>query len=131
MARHRLADLFLDTLPYNAHTTAEDSLWVGVPIVTCLGRNFYGRVAASTLHAMGVPELVTDNLADYETLALALAREPARLAALREKLEAARQTAPLFDSPRFTRNMEQAYFMMRDIFRSGAAPHAFRVGGPI
>jgi predicted O-linked N-acetylglucosamine transferase (SPINDLY family) len=125
MARHRLADLFLDTLPYNAHTTAEDALWVGVPLVACLGQNFYARVAASTLHAMGVPELVTDTLTDYENLALALARDPARLAALKVRLEAARATAPLFDSARFTRNMEKAYLTMRDIYMSGESPRGF------
>jgi predicted O-linked N-acetylglucosamine transferase (SPINDLY family) len=128
MARHRLADLFLDTLPYNAHTTAEDCLWAGVPLVTCLGQNFYGRVAASTLHAMGVPELVTGNLAEYEKLALALAKDPPRLAALKKRLEDNRRSAPLFNTARFTRNMEKAYFMMRDVWLAGEAPRAFKTG---
>jgi predicted O-linked N-acetylglucosamine transferase (SPINDLY family) len=117
LARHRAADLFLDTLPYNAHTTASDSLWVGVPLVTCLGEGFHGRVAASALHAIGLPELVTKNLADYEALALALARDPARLSALRRRLEDNRATAPLFDTKRFTRGMEAAYSAMADNWR--------------
>src|SRR5262249_46547014 len=79
LARHRHADLFVDTLPYNAHTTASDALWTGVPIVTCLGETFAGRVAASLLKVIGLPELITSSLADYEALALKLAREPSLL----------------------------------------------------
>jgi len=116
LARHRLADLFLDTLPYNAHTTASDALWTGVPLVTATGEGFSGRVAASLLTAIGLPELITENLQDYENLALALARNPARLAALKQKLDANRLTAPLFDTARFTRNLEAAYEKMRDAF---------------
>src|SRR5205085_10291466 len=86
LARLRLADLFLDTLPYNAHTTASDSLWMGLPLVTCPGQTFQSRVAASLLHAIGLPELVTASLAEYEALAEALARNPERLAALKAKL---------------------------------------------
>ena len=86
LARHRAADLFLDTLPYNAHTTASDALWAGLPVVTCAGRSFAARVAGSLLHAVGLPELVTTSLAEYEALALALARDPGRLAELRERL---------------------------------------------
>jgi predicted O-linked N-acetylglucosamine transferase (SPINDLY family) len=116
LARHRLADLFLDTLPYNAHTGASDALWVGVPLVTLKGESFHGRVAASILSAIGLPELITENPADYERLALALASDGARLAALREKLGANRKTAPLFDTARFTRNLEAAYEMMGQDF---------------
>ncbi len=112
LARHRLADLFLDTLPYNAHTTASDSLWTGLPLLTCIGSSFAGRVAASVLNAAGLPELVTTTLRDYETLALSLAREPARLAALRAKLAHNRDTCPLFDVARFTRHLEAAYTQM-------------------
>jgi protein O-GlcNAc transferase len=118
LARHQLADLFLDTLPYNAHTTASDCLWAGVPLVTCRGNAFHGRVAASLLHAIGLDELVTENLADYEALALALAREPGRLAGLREKLAQNRATRPLFDTERFARAIEAAYFAMRDSWRA-------------
>ena len=86
LARHRLADLFLDTLPYNAHTTASDALWTGLPVVTCQGNAFAGRVAASLLNAVGLPELVTHSLADYEALALRLATDAAMLQTVRDKL---------------------------------------------
>jgi protein O-GlcNAc transferase len=112
LARHQLADLFLDTLPYNAHATACDALWAGLPVVTCRGTAFAGRVAASLLTAAGLPELITENAADYEALALALARDPARLRALREKLASARATAPLFDTPRLARDLEALYLKM-------------------
>ena len=112
MARQRLADLFLDTLPYNAHTTASDALWAGVPLVTCLGSTFAGRVAASLVTAAGLPELVTQSLEEYEALALRLAREPALLASIKSKLASNRDTCPLFDTPSFTRHIEAAYSQM-------------------
>ncbi len=118
LARHQLADLFLDTLPYNAHTTASDCLWAGVPLVTCMGRAFHGRVAASLLQAVGLPELVTHNLQDYESLSLALAQEPVRLSMLRNTLSGNRASAPLFDTARFARSIEAAYFAMRDRWRT-------------
>lgn len=111
-ARQQLADLFLDTLPYNAHTTASDALWAGLPIVTTPGHSFPARVAASIVTACGMPELIAPDLATYETLALELARDPGRLKALRAKLAANRATAPLFDTARFTRNLEAAYAAM-------------------
>jgi len=112
LARHRLADLFLDTLPYNAHATAADALWAGLPVVTCKGEAFAGRVAASLLCAVGMPELVTENLEDYETLALALARDPARLHAVKEKLARNLSITPLFDADRFRQAIEDAYLRM-------------------
>ncbi|HVW72856.1 MAG TPA: tetratricopeptide repeat protein [Rhizomicrobium sp.] len=112
LARHRLADLFLDTLPYNAHATATDALWAGLPVLTCRGEAFAGRVAASLLNAVGLPELVTEELADYEARALALARDPARLWALKEKLAQNLSTMPLFDADRFRQNIEAAYLRM-------------------
>jgi predicted O-linked N-acetylglucosamine transferase (SPINDLY family) len=112
LARQRHADLFLDTLYYNAHTTAADALWVGVPVLTCLGGTFAGRVAASLVRAVGLPELVTQSLADYEALALKLAREPALLAATKAKLVENRRSFPLFDTRRFTRDLEAAYTVM-------------------
>jgi predicted O-linked N-acetylglucosamine transferase (SPINDLY family) len=112
LARYRAADLFLDTLPYNAHATAADALWAGLPVLTVMGEAFAGRVAASLLHAVGMPELVTNNLAEYEALALALARDPARLASLKEKLARNIGTTPLFDADRFTRDLEAAYLKM-------------------
>jgi predicted O-linked N-acetylglucosamine transferase (SPINDLY family) len=121
------AGLMLDTLPYGMHTTASDALWMGVPVVTCRGTSFAGRVAAGLLTAFECPELITETLEDYEALALALARDPARLAALRAKLADKRLTAPLFDAPRFCRHLEQAYETMMEIARAGEAPRAFDV----
>jgi predicted O-linked N-acetylglucosamine transferase (SPINDLY family) len=112
LARLQLADLFLDTLPYNAHASACDALWAGVPVVTCLGNTFPGRVAASVLHAVGMPELVTTSPAEYEELAAALARDPDRLATIKAKLTHKRYTEPLFDTARFTRDLESAYLIM-------------------
>jgi protein O-GlcNAc transferase len=127
LARQRLADLFLDTLPYNAHTTASDALWAGLPVLTCAGETFAGRVAGSLLHAVGLPELVTHSLQDYETLALRLASEPMALSALRQRLLAQRLTAPLFDITRTTRDLEMAFMRMWDTWTSGAEPEAFAV----
>jgi len=112
IARHRLADLFLDTLPYNAHATACDALWAGLPVLTRRGSAFAGRVAASLLTAVGLPELIAESAEDYESLAVTLARDPARLKALREKLDAHRATAPLFDTPRLARDLETLYRQM-------------------
>jgi predicted O-linked N-acetylglucosamine transferase (SPINDLY family) len=127
LARHRLADLFLDTLPYNAHTTASDALWAGLPVLTCRGRAFPGRVAASLLHAVGLDELVTYSLADYEALALRLAGDPALLGGLRQKLEGNRSSAPLFDTARTCRHMEAAYQRMWELALAGEPPRSFAV----
>ena len=112
LARHALADLFLDTLPYGAHATATDALWAGLPVLTRLGDAFAGRVGASLLTAAELPELITRTPADYEATALALARDPTRLKNLREKLAASRATTPLFDTAKFTRGLEAAYETM-------------------
>jgi predicted O-linked N-acetylglucosamine transferase (SPINDLY family) len=109
LARQRCADLFLDTFNYNAHTTASDALWVGLPMITKLGSSFPARVGGSLLHAVGLPELVTESAEAYEVLAYDLATDPARLAAIRDRLAANRRTAPLFDTPLFTRNIEHAF----------------------
>jgi protein O-GlcNAc transferase len=130
LARHRLADLFLDTLPYNAHTTASDALWVGLPVLTCRGLAFPGRVAASLLFAIGMPELVTQSPQAYEALALKLARAPELLQSLRHKLKQNRLTQPLFDAERFRRNIEHAYTTMWEISQRGDAPKAL-VAKPI
>ena len=122
LARYQLADLFLDTLPYNAHTTASDALWRGVPVLTLRGKAFAGRVAASLLHAAGLSELVTDSAAAYENLAVALALEPARLGELRRRLAAQNPSAPLFDTARTTRAIEQAYMEIVHRQRSGLPP---------
>lgn len=127
LARLRLADLLLDTLPYNAHATASDALWAGVPVLTRLGGTFPARVAASALYAAGLPELVTSSRAQYEALALALAREPARLAAVKAKLAHNRDTAPLFDTEGFTRHLETAYAVMWERSQQGLPPRHFSV----
>lgn len=122
LARLGLADLFLDTLNYNAHSTACDALWAGVPLITCIGSAFAGRVGASVLKAMGLPELVVTSLDDYEALALKLASEPALLASTKAKLMAQRLTAPLFDTERFTRNLEALYLKMWERAQAGEPP---------
>ncbi len=122
LARHRLADLFLDTVPVNAHTTASDALWAGLPLLTCAGRSFVARVAGSLLRAVGLPELVTDDLPSYEACALSLARDPDRLAAIRTKLAAGRASAALFDADRTRRHLEAAYAAMWDIRCRGESP---------
>jgi len=127
LARTRLADLFLDTLPYNAHTTASDALWMGLPIVTCPANTFPSRVAASLLHAIGMPELVTSSLAEYEELARALARDPGRLAAIKAKLMRNRDIEPMFDTARFTRYLEAAYTGMWERHQAGLPPEGFAV----
>ena len=119
LARLRLADLFLDTLPCGAHTTASDALWSGVPVLTRMGSGFAGRVGASLLGAVGLPELVAPDLAAYETLALALAHDPSRLEDIRAKLAAGRATGPLFDARTFARDLERLYEAMIERARAG------------
>ncbi|MFD2180954.1 tetratricopeptide repeat protein [Rhodoplanes azumiensis] len=128
LARYPAADLFLDTIPFNAGTTASDSLWAGLPVLTCSGEAFASRMAASLLQAVGLPELVTSSLADYEAAASALARDPARLAALRTRLAENRTTAPLFDTARFTRGVETAFAEMWRRWQAGGRPADFSVG---
>ena len=127
LGRIGLADLFLDTLYYNAHTATADALWAGLPVLTFPGATFASRVAGSLLGAAGLPELITGSLAEYETLALQLARDPQRLAALRQRLARNRTTGPLFDTARFTRHMESAYLTMWERAERGERPQAFVV----
>jgi predicted O-linked N-acetylglucosamine transferase (SPINDLY family) len=122
MARHACADLFLDTLPCNAHATASDALWAGLPLLTCIGETFSGRVAASLLKAVGLPEMIATTLADYEATAIRLATDPATLAQLKTKLANNRLTTPLFDTPRYTRHLEAAYVAMHERYRAGQCP---------
>jgi protein O-GlcNAc transferase len=124
LARHRQADLFLDTLPYNAHTTASDALWAGLPVLTCLGSTFAGRVAASLLKAAGVDELITPTLQDYEALALKLAHDPSDLASTKKKLARTRDVCPLFNTERASRQIESAYTKMWQRHQQGHAPQA-------
>ena len=127
LARHRAADLFIDTLPYTAHTTASDALWAGLPLVTCVGETFAGRVAASLLNAVGLPELIAQRAEDYEALALALATTPAQLAAIRAQLATNRASLPLFDTVRYCRHLENAYRTMWERQQRGLPPVAFDV----
>jgi predicted O-linked N-acetylglucosamine transferase (SPINDLY family) len=122
IARYPLADLFLDTLPYNAHTTASEAIWAGLPILTLAGSTFAGRVCASILRAAGLPELITHSLAEYEQRALTLARERTELAAIRAKIETTRQSMPLFDTDRFTAGLEDAYQQMWRLWAEGRPP---------
>jgi predicted O-linked N-acetylglucosamine transferase (SPINDLY family) len=126
LARLGLADLFLDTLPYNAHATASDALWAGVPVLTCGSGSFAGRVAASMLRAGDLSELIADSLGEYESLASELARAPDRLAALKAKLAQAR-TSALFDTGGYTRKLERAYLKMWERSRNGQPPAGFVV----
>jgi predicted O-linked N-acetylglucosamine transferase (SPINDLY family) len=128
LARHRLADLFIDTLPCNAHTTASDALWAGLPLVTCAGESFASRVASSLLHTVGLPELIARNLTQYESLIVRLANEPVRLAALRERLERNRLQGPLFDLDRYVQGLESAYQMMYERHQSGQPPEHILAG---
>jgi predicted O-linked N-acetylglucosamine transferase (SPINDLY family) len=119
LARHRVADLFLDTLPYNAHTTASDALWAGLPVLTQLGETFAGRVAASLLSAIDLPELITSSPAQYEALAIDLATDPQRLARLKERLAQNRLSTPLFDTRRFTQHLEDAFTIIHTRHQAG------------
>jgi protein O-GlcNAc transferase len=127
LARLRLADLFLDTVPCNAYGAAGDALRAGLPVVTCMGETFAGRVCASMLHAAGLPDLVTDSLGEYEALALKLATEPQLLQGFAARLAAQRDTCPLFDIDRFRRHMEAAYATMRERHLRGEPPEDFAV----
>jgi predicted O-linked N-acetylglucosamine transferase (SPINDLY family) len=127
LARLGLADCFLDTRPCNAHTTASDALWMGLPLVTCLGRSFAARVAGSMLRAAGLEELITRDLAEYEATALALARTPERLSALRRKLGQNRASQQLFDMPRLARHIETAFESMAQRHLQGLPPAGFDV----
>ncbi len=127
LARHRLANLFLDTWPYNAHTTASDALWAGLPVLTRTGRAFAGRVAASLLGAIGLPELITNSTADYEALAIDLARNPEKLSALRKKLDSNKTTMPLFNGKLIARHLEAGYAAMLARHQSGLPPDHIEV----
>src|SRR5436305_1093352 len=127
LARHRLADLFLDTWPVCAHTTASDALWAGLPLVTHPGRTFISRVSGSLLTAIGLPELIAPSIAAYEELAVSLARDADALATIRRTLAENRLTHSLFDTKRFCRNLERAFETMWDSAQNGQAPLGFHV----
>ena len=128
LGRLALADLFLDTFAVNAHTTASDALWAGLPVLTVAGRQFAARVAGSLVQAAGVPELMVRSAQDYAELALRLARDPSRLHALRSRLAARRATCPLFDTAGYTRRLEHALAEMHRRYRKGLPVEHFEVG---
>jgi predicted O-linked N-acetylglucosamine transferase (SPINDLY family) len=127
IARYRLADLFLDTLPYNAHTTASDALWAGLPVLTCSGRSFASRVAASLLNALDLPELITDTWIEFERRAAELALQPEQLETIKRKLTDRCKNTPLFDGQRFARDLERAYDAMIERHQAGLAPAVIEV----
>ena len=127
LARHRAADLFIDTLPYNAHTTASDALWAGLPVLTCTAESFASRVAASLLSALHLPELITSSQDEYEALAVRLATQPDQIGQLRQKLARNRLTTPLFDTPLFARHIEDAYTQMHERHHAGLPPEHIHV----
>jgi len=127
LARLRLADLVVDTLPYGAHTTASDALWAGVPVLTRIGSSFAGRVAASLLTAAGLPALITRSVAEYEATAQTFATDPGRLPEIRGRLARNRESCALFDTVRMTRNLEAIYAKMWERHRNGEAPASFAV----
>jgi predicted O-linked N-acetylglucosamine transferase (SPINDLY family) len=129
LRRYQLADLFLDTAPFNAGATASDALWAGLPLITCSGEAFAGRMAASLLHAVGLPELVTSSLEDYERMALALAPDRAAIDRLKATLVQNRATCALFDTARFRRQLEAAFQIMWDRHQAGAPAASFVVSG--
>jgi len=131
LSRYRLADLYLDTFPYNAHSMAGDVLWAGCLLLTMSGHTFASRVAGSLLRTVGLPELVTESLEQYEELALRLAQNHQELSELRSRLAANRDTCSLFDCQRFARHLEQAYLHMWDVHISRQSPRPFRVEPPV
>jgi protein O-GlcNAc transferase len=127
LARYGAADLFLDTLPFNGGTTVSDALWACLPVLTCTGDTFAGRMGASLLNAVGLPELVTNSLHDYEATAVALARDPHQISGIRSKLARNRKTYPLFDTSRLVRHLEAGYAAMWSRYRREEAPESFTV----
>ena len=128
LARYRLAGLFLDTLPYNAHTTTSDALWAGTPVLTHIGNSFAGRVAASLLTAIDMPELIAKSTEEYETKAIGLANNPAKLKAIKQRLQVNRDTTPLFNAPLFTKHLELAYTTIYQRYQDDMAPDHLWVG---
>ena len=122
LARYRVVDLFLDTLPYNAGTTASDALRMGLPVLTCVGNSFASRMAASILNAINLPEMITSTQEQYESLAIDLAMHPEKLKIIKDKLASNLPTAPLYDTPLFTKHLEAAYSSMYDRWQNGLDP---------
>ena len=127
LARHRLADLFVDTFAFNAHTTAAEALWTGLPLVTKLGKGFAARVAGSLLNAVGLPELITETEQDYEALILELATNPMKLAEIKDKLATNRLTQPLFNTELYTKHLENGYQQAYQNYFDGNLPQTIIV----
>ena len=127
LARYRAADLFIDTFPYNAHTTSSDALWAGLPVLTLCGRSFASRVGASLLHAVGLPELIAGTQQQYEDKAIELASHPALLDSIRERLSINRQSAAVFNGRQFAKDVESAYLAMHERHCAGLAPEVIVV----
>lgn len=127
LARYKLADLFIDTFNYNAHTTATEALWAGLPVVTKLGQGFSARVAGSLLHAIGIPELVTENEKTYEKPIIDLAHDQERLSIIREKLATNRQSKPLFNTEGYTKYLEDGYRQAYQCALEGKEPQTIIV----
>jgi predicted O-linked N-acetylglucosamine transferase (SPINDLY family) len=125
VSRYQLADLFLDTLPFNAHTTASDALWAGLPVLTCEGSSYAGRVSASLLRAVGCPELIMGDLQQYQIRAVEIAQSAPLASSLRSRIEARRQTTSLFDTGRYCRELESLYLNLWERFQSGAPAEHF------
>jgi predicted O-linked N-acetylglucosamine transferase (SPINDLY family) len=121
LARHQLADLFLDTLPYNAHTTASDALWSGLPVLTCKGDTFQGKVASSLLNAIGLPELITNSLHEYQKLAIKIANDN-NISDIKNKLNNNIKSTALFNTKNFTKYMEEAYIKIYEQNKKGLKP---------
>ena len=119
LARYRVVDLFLDTLPYNAATTASDALRMGLPVLTCQGESFASRMAASVISALNLSELITDTREEYESLAIELATSPTKFKAIKDKLNTNLSTAPLYDTAKFTENLESVYKIMYQRYHDG------------
>lgn len=122
LSRYQICDLFLDTFPYNAGTTASDALWAGLPVLTLMGSSFASRVAASILIAVELSELITTTQEGYEELAIDLANNPEKLSAIKKSLSSSRLTAPLFDTPRFTKHFEQAFTQIMERYWDDLLP---------
>ena len=127
LRRIKNADLFLDTFNFNAHTTASDALWAGLPVVTKIGKGFAARVAGSLLSSIELPELITTTEQDYEALALSLATNPVKLAKIKKKLDHNRHSAPLFDTETYTKNLEKAYTHAYQRYTNGLPPAEFEI----
>ena len=127
LSRHRIADLFIDTFPYGAHSTCADALWAGVPVITLAGESFASKVSASLLNAIGLSELITNTEKEYEDLAVELATNPARLKEIRKKLENYRITKPLFNTKLFVKNIESAYSAIHERYFLNKKPENIKI----